>query len=81
MSRQNVKGLVHAKMTILSSFTHPHAILNLYVFLSSAEHKKLFYIFRRMVVLNECSFHRMFFRILKKVHKKLYFEEWNPKNS
>jgi len=35
-----VKGLVHPKMTILSVFTHPHVVPNLYVFICSAEHKR-----------------------------------------
>jgi len=33
------KGLVHPKMKILSVFTHPHDVPNLYVFICSAEHK------------------------------------------
>jgi len=32
-----VKGLVHPKMKILSVFTHPHVVPN--VFICSAEHK------------------------------------------
>jgi len=31
--------MVHPKMKILSLFTHPQVVLNLYEFLSSAEHK------------------------------------------
>ncbi len=34
-----VKGIVHPKMKILSSFTHPQVVPNLYEFLCSAEHK------------------------------------------
>jgi len=34
-----VKGLVYPKMKILSVFTHPHVVPNLYVFFCSAEHK------------------------------------------
>jgi len=37
-----VKGLVHPKMKILSVFTHPHVVPNLYVFICSAEHKGRF---------------------------------------
>ncbi len=33
------KGIVHPKMKILSSFTHPQVVPNLYEFLCSAEHK------------------------------------------
>ncbi len=34
-----LKGTVHPKMKILSSFTHPQVVPNLYEFLCSAEHK------------------------------------------
>jgi len=34
-----IKGLVHPKMKILSVFTHPYVVPNLYVFFCSAEHK------------------------------------------
>jgi len=34
------KGLVHPKMKILSVFTHPYVVPNLYVFICSAEHKE-----------------------------------------
>jgi len=34
-----VKGILHLKMKILSSFTHPQVVANLYEFLSSAEYK------------------------------------------
>ncbi len=34
-----LKGIVHSKMKILSSFTHPQVVPNLYAFLCSAEHK------------------------------------------
>ncbi len=34
-----IKGIVHPKMKILSSFTHPQVVPNLYEFLCSAEHK------------------------------------------
>jgi len=32
-------GLVHPKMKILSVFTHPQVVPNLYVFICSVEHK------------------------------------------
>ncbi len=35
-----IKGIVHPKIKILSSFTHPDVVPNLYEFHSSAEHKK-----------------------------------------
>jgi len=34
------KGFVHPKIKILSTFSHPQVVPNLYEFLSSAEHKK-----------------------------------------
>ncbi len=34
-----LKGIVHPKMKILSSFTHPQVVPNLFEFLCSAEHK------------------------------------------
>ncbi len=41
--RQNkhdlLKGIVHPKVKILSSFTHPHVVPNLYEYLCSAEYK------------------------------------------
>ncbi len=38
-----IKGTVHPKMKILSSFTHPHVIPNLYKFLSYVEHKRRYF--------------------------------------
>ncbi len=35
----NIKGIVHPKMKILSSFTHPQLVPNLYECVCSAEHK------------------------------------------
>jgi len=37
-----VNGIVHFKMKIMSSFTHPQIVSNLYECLSSAEHRKIF---------------------------------------
>jgi len=34
------KGILHPKIKILSSFTYPQVVANLYEFLSSAEHKR-----------------------------------------
>ncbi len=39
LSGSGLKGIVHPKMKILSSFTHPQVVPNLYEFLCSAEHK------------------------------------------
>ncbi len=38
-----IKGTVHPKMKILSSFTHPRVIPNLYKFLSYVEHKRRYF--------------------------------------
>jgi len=35
----SLKGILHPKIKILSSFTHPQVVSNLYEFLSSVEHK------------------------------------------
>jgi len=40
---QRVKGIVHPKMKIPSSFTHPQVVPNLNKFLSSAEHKGIYF--------------------------------------
>ncbi len=37
--KKDIKGIVHPKMIILSSFTHPQVVPNLYECLCSAEHK------------------------------------------
>ncbi len=36
---KGLKGIVHPKMKILSSFTHPQVVPNLYEYLCSAEYK------------------------------------------
>jgi len=38
------KWIVHSKILILSSFTHPQVVPNLYYFISSAEHNILKYV-------------------------------------
>ncbi len=38
-SHARLKGIVHPKMKILSSFTYPQVVPNLYEYLYSAEHK------------------------------------------
>jgi len=48
----DVKGLVHPKMKILSVFTHPHVVLNPYVFICSAEHKFIW----KNVLIKQISF-------------------------
>ncbi len=40
MTTEGLKGIVHPKMKILSWFTHPHAIPDVYDFLALAEHKQ-----------------------------------------
>ncbi len=39
-ARTKLKGIIQSKISILSSFTHPHAVPNLYDFLSSEERKR-----------------------------------------
>ncbi len=39
----NVKGILHTKMKMLSSFTHPHVIPYLYEFLFYVEHKRRYF--------------------------------------
>ncbi len=34
-----IKGIVHPKVKLMSSFTHPQEVPNLYEYLCSAEHK------------------------------------------
>jgi len=46
-ARWFLKELVHPKMKILSVFTHPHVVPNLYVFICSAEQEKK-YIWKSM---------------------------------
>ncbi len=41
--RSVIKGIVHPKMNILASFTHPHVVPNLYKFLSYNEHEKIYF--------------------------------------
>jgi len=45
--KHSLKRLVHLKMKILSSFTHPQVVSKLYEFFSSAEHKSRYF--------NECQ--------------------------
>ncbi len=39
LKHDKIKGIVHPKMKIVSSFTHPQEVPNLYEFLCSEEHK------------------------------------------
>ncbi len=69
-----LKGIVHPKMKILSSFTHPQVVPNLYECLCSAEHKGRY--------SEECGkqqfwgtidFHSIFF--------SYYGSQWCPKTA
>jgi len=44
-------------MKILSSFTHPQVVLNLYEFLSSAEHKRRIWVTEQL--MDRIDFHSM----------------------
>jgi len=37
-----LKGIVHPKMKMLSSFTHPQVVPNPHAFILSAEHKRVY---------------------------------------
>ncbi len=39
---KSIKGIVHPKMKMMSSFTHPQVVPNLYECLCSAEHKGIY---------------------------------------
>jgi len=39
-----IKGILHPKRKILSSFTHPQVVANLYEFLSPAKHKGRYFV-------------------------------------
>jgi len=59
-------------MKILSSFTHPQVVLNLYTFLSSDEHKGRY--FEECVKLNSCG------ALLTSIVFFPYYEsQWCPK--
>ncbi len=53
MTELKFLGIVHPKMKILSSFTHPQVVPNLYEFLSSVEYKRR--IFWRILVTKQLT--------------------------
>jgi len=55
-NEQIVKGIVIPKMKILSSFTHPQVVPNLYELLFSVEHKK-----STKQLMGFIDFHSIFF--------------------
>ncbi len=63
--KYEVKGIVHPKMKMLSSFTHPQVVPNLYECLCSAEHKGRYYVGNIMWETEwfwgTIDFHSMFF--------------------
>ncbi len=61
----NIKGIVNPKMTILSSFTHPHVVPNLYAFLSSVEHKDNLMNVGNQTVDVAIDFHSIFFHTVE----------------
>jgi len=58
-------------MKIMSSFTHPQVVLNLYEFLSSAEHKRRTWVTEQL--MDRIDFHSM------EGEKKHYGSQWGPK--
>ncbi len=59
-----VCGIVHPKMKILSSFTHPHVVPNLNKFLSYIEHKRRYFEFwRTKQLMVPIDFHSISFPI------------------
>ncbi len=50
VSQPALKEIVHPEMKIVSSFTEPHVVPNLYEFLYSLEHTQSFFFFWRMLV-------------------------------
>ncbi len=72
---QNVlKGIVHLKNKILSSFTHPQAAPNLYEFLCSAEHKGRYF---EESLLPGC----LGAPLTSIVEKKYYGSQWCPRTA
>ncbi len=69
------KGIVHPKMKILSSFTHPQVVPNLYECLCSAEHKaKIFWrMWENRAVLGHHWLPQYFF--------SYYGSQWCPKTA
>jgi len=53
MNISTLKGIVHPRIKIVSLFTHPQVVPNLYEFLSSAEHKRRY--FEECLSLNPCG--------------------------
>ncbi len=62
--RDEIKGIVHPKINILSSFTHPHVVPNLYELLSYVEHN-----FWRILVIKHLmvptDFHSIYFSTME----------------
>ncbi len=69
----NIKGIVNPKMTILSSFTHPHVVPNLYAFLSSVEHKDNLRNVGNQTVDVAIDFHSIFFHTVEVGSSIKYF--------
>jgi len=60
-----LKRAVHPKMKLLSSFTHPQVVSNLYGSLSSVEHKIRYFIKQLMVPID---FHSMNYQTVDGPH-------------
>ncbi len=73
--KTSLKGIVHPKMKILSSFTHPQVVPNFYEFLCSAEHKGRFF-WRKFVI-------RLFWGTIDfhSRKKNYYGSQWCPRTA
>ncbi len=70
-----VKGIVHPKMKILSSFTHPQVVPNLYECLCSAGHKRRYFwrLFVTRLFWGTIDFHSR--------KPKYYGSQWCPRTA
>jgi len=67
-----IKGIGHPKMEILSSYTHPHVVPNLYDFFYSAEYTRR-YVLDILHVLDPIDFHCMDTRKTKTFFETSFF--------
>jgi len=75
--QSSVQGLFHPKMKILSVFTHPHVVPNLYVFICSAEHKGR-YLEECLLLIKQISFPIDFHS--RKKYIQYYGSQWGMRS-